>query len=92
MKLPSLSRLAADGTQSPRLQPDSPPSVDVKAEASKLHWYHCIKLAPGYTTPGIVGLVGGLARLAGEVSVPLGRSTARQVPARHRHDERLLRL
>lgn len=29
---------------------------DIEAEASKYRWYHCIDLAPGYTTPGIVGL------------------------------------
>lgn len=34
------------------------PALDLatlEAEASKLHWYHCIRLADKYTTPGIVG-------------------------------------
>jgi tRNA (mo5U34)-methyltransferase len=55
MKLPSFSRFVRKGTQAPSLRPSSPVNIDIEAEASKLHWYHCIRLAPGYTTPGIVG-------------------------------------
>lgn len=55
MKLPSFLRSARRATQGPPVHPDSPLDIDIKAEASKLHWYHCIKLAAGYTTPGIVG-------------------------------------
>ena len=91
MKLPSFSRLVRRG-QGPPAQPDSPRSIDVKAEASKLHWYHCIRLAPGYTTPGIVGWSSGLARVGREVPVSLGPGAERQVLAGHRHHERVLRL
>src|SRR3990170_2722625 len=28
---------------------------DIAAEASKYKWWHCIELAPGYKTPGVVG-------------------------------------
>lgn len=46
MKLPSLRRRQANG---------SVDSSAIRAEAEKLRWYHCLRLAPDYTTPGLSG-------------------------------------
>jgi len=87
MELPLFSRIDRRGS-------GDTPKYDIKSEAAKLHWYHCIKLAPGYTTPGIVDswLVSGYPWLGREVPVSLCRGAEGQVLAGHRHDERVFRI
>lgn len=46
MKLPILGKQQPQGALSPER---------IVEEASKLKWYHCLRLTPSYTTPGISG-------------------------------------
>jgi tRNA (mo5U34)-methyltransferase len=54
MKLPTLGGGQSQSQSGPSIYPPIDPA-DIRTEAEKLRWYHCLRLTPGYTTPGISG-------------------------------------